>query len=74
MSTFTLSLLGSRTRPKRFRIENGHFHLDEQVLLCVDAIEIRSFCELLNLTTLKGDARILVILSVACKHDRREIK
>ena len=41
MSTFALSLLGSRCRPKRFRIENGYFDLD--ALLCVDAIAILPF-------------------------------
>ena len=102
MSTFTLSLLGSRCRPKRFRIENGYFELDEQVLLCVDVIEILpckyalrrksslfpsvghvwlqclwfvyfmsiSFFRVLsNLTTFKGDARMLKILDVSCQHD-----
>ena len=105
MSTFTLSLLGSRCRPKTFRIENGYFELDEQVLLCVEVevIEILPFkyaqrrksslfpsvghvwlqClwfvyfmfisfvrELSNLTTFKGDARILGILGVSCQHDQ----
>ncbi len=101
-STFALSLLGSRCRPMLFRIENEYFELDEQVLLCVDVIEILSFKYALrrksstllsvghvwlqclwfvyfmsiffyfglsNLMVFKGDARILVILGVACEHD-----